>query len=72
MEGILEPVVLPEADVKIFLTASVRRERSVDIKNWKKKVFHVIWKKLRKISKNAMNAIVQEKLHLSDRRKMQC
>ena len=49
-----------------------RRERSVDIKNWKKKVFHAIWKKLRKISKNAMNAIVQEKLHLSDRRKMQC
>ena len=72
--------VLPEADVKIFLTASVetralRRYKELEEKSAvirRKKDTGRKQKKLRKISKNAMNAIVQEKLHLSDRRKMQC
>lgn len=64
--------VLPEADVKIFLTASVETRALRRYKELEEKGVSAIWKKLRKISKNAMNAIVQEKLHLSDRRKMQC
>ena len=56
--------VLPNADVKIFLTASLNQERKEDMTNFAEKALNVILRKLKPIWNIVTRTILKELLHL--------